>query len=77
MLVLELIQILFYTSSFVETINDPVEKSCHIWNSWQTWLIQSTPEAYSEPCQTSQMERFAKTVNFVGTVFEKRPILDN
>ena len=56
MSVLELMQILLYTSGFVEKTNDPVEKSYPIWNFWWTWLIQSTPEAYSEPCQISRME---------------------
>ena len=35
-------------------------------------------EAYSEPCQTSKMERFAKIINSFQplTTFAKRSILD-
>ena len=37
-----------------------------------------TPEAYSDPCQTSKIERFAKIVNDWKplTIFAKHSILD-
>ena len=36
------------------------------------------PEAYSQPCQTSEMERFVKIVNNFQllTIFAKHSILD-
>ena len=41
-------------------------------------MIREIAEAYSEPYQTSKMERFAKIVNGFQplTIFGKRSILD-
>ena len=54
---------------------------CYLWYSnWfknETSLILNTnSEAYSEPCQTSKMEIFAKIVNGFWLFFAKNFILD-
>ena len=38
-------------------------------------FFMCSPEAYSEPCQTSQMECFTKIINYL-TIFAERSILD-
>ena len=35
----------------------------HYWKAWLFSVILCQAEAYSEPCQTSKMERFPKVVN--------------
>ena len=48
----------------------------HCWTPFKNWTLNS--EAYSEPCQTSKVEIFAKIVNGFCqlTIFSKRSILD-
>ena len=53
---------IFRTLVYSETLN--IQNQRHTWNRgiFRTLAI-SKPEAYSEPCEVSTVERFAKVVN--------------